>query len=42
MMSHFTTLFSMKLFQHLSAIKVKSMQKSGTEAIRTQLQPSKP
>ena len=42
MMSHFTTLFSMKLFQRLSAIKVKSMQISGTEAIRTQLQPSKP
>ena len=42
MMSHFTTLFSMKLFPHSSAIKVKSMQRSGTEAIRTQLQPSKP
>ena len=42
MMSHFTTLFSTKLFQHLSAVKVKRMQRSGTEAIRTQLQPSKP
>ena len=31
MMSHFTTLFSTKLFQHLSAIKVKRMQRSGTE-----------
>ena len=37
MMSHFTTLFSMKLFQHLSAIKVESMQISGSEAIRTVL-----
>ena len=41
MMSPFTTLYSMKLFQRLSAIKVESMQRSGTEAIRTQLQPSK-